>query len=86
MRTVFGVFLAIVTMGCSGPTLEACKSACANVHGVVAASVGGESQAQGADLEACVRTCATQDAPYIDCLRGATTTKELRECHGESDG
>lgn len=86
MRIIGWTILGLVSLGCKGPGLEACKAACANVHSVVAASVGTVEAEQEPDLEGCIRTCATQDVVYIDCLTTARTTKELRECHGESDG
>ena len=77
--------LALSGIGCSGSTEGSCESACENVSEVVAKAVGEEGKDQG-DMSICVRSCQAQEPAYVQCLSAAASMKELRECHGLSDG
>jgi len=88
MKGKYACLLALFALsgiGCSGSSEGSCETACENVSEVVAKAVGEEGKDQG-DMSICVRSCQAQAPDYVKCLSTAASMKELRECHGLSDG
>ena len=79
------VLFVTAGIGCSGASEASCETACEHVSEVVAKAVGEEGKDQG-DMSICVRSCQSQSPDYVQCLSAANSVKELRECHGLSDG
>ncbi|MBI4510820.1 MAG: hypothetical protein HY698_14395 [Deltaproteobacteria bacterium] len=79
MNAKWGFLLLLGILGCDRPSEEECARAIANINKITAF----ESQAQGKDAAAAVRSCRSQGTKAaVQCWIRATSVEDLAKCEG----